>query len=226
MKKTDKNLYLLMMILSAVIVTANVLASKVVSLNILLNGSPISVPAAVIAYPITFLITDIIGELWGKKEAQTAVNWGFIAQLFSTVLIAIARILPTTDEAQQIAFDMVLGQAWVFAIASLISYAVSQTWDVQVFHAIRDSYIAKHGSTKGGKWLWNNGSTMTSQILDTVIFIGIAFGIGMGWLFDPSMRPALWNMMLGQYFVKLAFAICDTPFFYFFTRERKVRAAK
>ena len=65
---------------------------------------------------------------------------------------------------------------------SLSAYLVSQSWDVAVFHAIRDRYIAKHGSTKGGRWLWNNGSTITSQIWDTVIYAVISFGFGLGWV--------------------------------------------
>ena len=78
------------------------------------------------------------------------------------------------------AYQTLLGQNWIFVIGSLSAYLVSQSWDVAVFHAIRDRYIAKHGSTKGGRWLWNNGSTITSQIWDTVIYAVISFGFGTG----------------------------------------------
>ena len=62
---------------------------------------------------------------------------------------------------------------------------------------------------------------MTSQIIDTVVFIGIAFGIGFGWLFDAAMLPQLGAMMVGQYLCKFALAALDTPIFYFLTRSHK-----
>jgi hypothetical protein len=69
--------------------------------------------------------------------------------------------------------------------------------------------------------MWNNASTFTSQIIDTVLFVGISFGIGFGWFFDPSMHSTLAAMMVGQYVFKAILAILDTPFFYFFTRRAK-----
>ena len=99
------------------------------------------------------------------------------------------------------------------------TYLVSQSWDVAVFHAIRDRYIAKHGSTKGGRWLWNNGSTITSQIWDTVIYAVISFGFGLGWVHTHEGRMQLIGIIIGQYLLKACLALLDTPFFYFFTRN-------
>ena len=62
---------------------------------------------------------------------------------------------------------------------------------------------------------------MTSQIIDTVLFIGISFGIGFGWFFNPEMHSTLFAMMIGQYVLKFILAALDTPFFYLLTRERK-----
>ena len=112
-----------------------------------------------------------------------------------------------------------LGQNWIFVIGSLSAYLVSQSWDVAVFHAIRDRYIAKHGSTKGGRWLWNNGSTITSQIWDTVIYAVISFGFGLGWVHTHEGRMQLIGIIIGQYLLKACLALLDTPFFYFFTRN-------
>lgn len=86
-------------------------------------------------------------------------------------------------------------------------------------HAIRDRYIAKHGSTKGGRWLWNNGSTITSQIWDTVIYAVISFGFGLGWVHTHEGRMQLIGIIIGQYLLKACLALLDTPFFYFFTRN-------
>ncbi len=90
---------------------------------------------------------------------------------------------------------------------------------INVFHAIRDRYIAKHGSTKGGRWLWNNGSTITSQIWDTVIYAVISFGFGLGWVHTHEGRMQLIGIIIGQYLLKACLALLDTPFFYFFTRN-------
>ena len=218
MKKTDKNLYLLYMILATGLVTANCIASKVFVMPLNLFGNAVTLTAGAICYPLTFLITDIIGELWGRKQANIAVRWGFVCQLISTAVIVAARYLPATDAVMQTSYVNLLGQNWVFVLASLTAYTVSQHWDVWVFHSIRDHYIKKHGSTKGGKWIWNNASTCTSQMLDSVIYVVIAFGFGFGWLFDPSMHSIMFNMIIGQILVKVVIALLDTPIFYLCTR--------
>jgi hypothetical protein len=177
-------------------------------------------PGAALCYAITFLATDVIGEIWGKKEANETVLFGFIGQLLATLLIIFTQYLPAADSSVQEAYETMLGQNYIFVIGSLVAYWASQTWDVLVFHKIRDKYMKNHGSRKGGRWIWNNGSTMTSQIIDTVLFIGISFGIGFGWLFKPEMWATLAAMMVGQYALKFVLAALDTPIFYFLTRER------
>ena len=218
MKKTDKNLYLLYMIMATGLVTANCIASKVFIMPFSLFGSAVTLTTGAICYPLTFLATDIIGELWGREKANIAVRWGFVVQLISTAIIVIARYLPATEIAIQDSYVNLLGQNWVFVLASLIAYTISQHWDVWVFHSIRDLYIKKHGSTKGGKWIWNNVGTCTSQMLDSVIYVAIAFGFGFGWLFDSSMHSIMINMIIGQILVKVIIALLDTPIFYLCTR--------
>ncbi|MBQ0112155.1 MAG: queuosine precursor transporter [Bacteroidales bacterium] len=221
MKKTDRNLYILYMIFGTMLITANCVASKIFTTGINLFGAPITLTSGALAYPFTFLMTDIIGEIWGKEKANIAVKGGFICQLLSTALIIICRYFPATDAAMQESYVTLLGQNWVFVIASLVAYVVSQSIDVKVFHTIREAYIKKHGSTKGGKWIWNNGSTMTSQLVDSIIYATIAFGLGFGWLFQPGMRIVLFNMILGQWLFKIVIAAFDTPLFYFFTRHNE-----
>lgn len=219
MKKTDKNLYILYMVFAVMLITANCVASKIFTTGINLFGAPVTLTSGALAYPFTFLCTDIIGEIWGKEKANIAVKGGFICQLFSTALIILVRYFPATDVVVQESYVTLLGQNWVFVVASLVAYVCSQTIDVKLFHAIRDKYIKKHGSTKGGKWIWNNGSTMTSQLVDSVVYVLIAFGFGFGWLFQDGMRLVLFNMILGQWLFKVALAALDTPLFYLFTRR-------
>lgn len=219
MKKTQSNLILLCMIFAVSLVISNVVTAKTIETGIpLINGMTISIPGAALCYAITFLMTDVIGEIWGKKEANKAVLFGFICQTIATLLIIFTQILPATSQDMQHAYDMLLGQNIIFVIGSLVAYFISQSWDVYIFHKIRDKYIAKHGDTKGGRWIWNNASTMTSQILDTVIFIGISFGLGFGWIWSNPI--GLLNMFIGQYLVKFILAALDTPIFYLLTNKR------
>lgn len=223
MRKTESNLLLLNMLFAMALVTSNVLASKVIPLGFTVFGTEVTITGGIVCYAVTFLLTDIIGELWGEKEADRSVRFGFVTIVASSLLILLTRYLPNVSPDAQDAFMTVLGSNWVFTVASLCAYVCSQNWDVWIFHRIRNAYLRNHTSVNRGKWLWNNGGTMTSQCIDTFIFVGVAFGFGQGWLFQPDTRRVMFAMMLGQYFVKLLIAACDTPFFYLFTCGRPVK---
>jgi hypothetical protein len=183
------------------LVVSNIIAAKVIVIWKLV------VPAAIIIYPFTFLITDIIGELYGKEEGNRTVWYGFLASIFAMVIIYAGMILPEAPfmEKQQSAYEILLGPNRRIVAASLLAYLCSQKHDVWAFHLWKKL-------TKGRyRWLRNNLSTMTSQLVDTVIFIGLAF-----W----GTVPHLGKMILGQYLVKVLIALLDTPLFYAFTTER------
>lgn len=219
MKKTNANLTVLITLFVISIVIANVVGARTITTGICLGNIELSLSGGAITYAVTFLCTDIIGEIWGKGTAKGAVKYGFIGQLFATLCIIITGWFPATDAVMDGAYNALLGQNWIFVTGSLCAYYVSQTWDVVVFHKIRDWYIKRYGSTKGGRWIWNNGSTMTSQIWDTVIYATISFGFGLGWIWSPVGRTKLIGIMIGQYLLKACLALLDTPFFYFFTRR-------
>lgn len=219
MKKNNLNLTILISVFVVCLIIANVVTAKTVQTGIPLFGSTIIIPGAVLCYALTFLMTDVIGEIWGRAEAQRAVLIGMGCQILATLLILLTNFLPATDPAMQAAYEMLLGQNWVFVLGSLTAYLCSQSWDVFIFHRIRNKFIKKHGDNRH-RWIWNNASTMTSQIIDTVIFIFIAFGLGFGWAFDPAMHGQLFAMMVGQYLVKFLIAAADTPIFYLLTRKR------
>ena len=222
MKKTTSNLVLLIIIFVISLIIANVVTAKLVVTGVSLFGVPVLLPGAVFCYAITFLMTDVIGEIWGGAQANAVVKFGMIGQILASILILFTSFLPAADPEMQNAYMTLLGQNWVFVVGSLSAYFISQSWDVWFFHLIRNKYIKKHGNTKH-RWIWNNLSTMTSQIIDTVIFIGIAFGIGMGWLFNPEMWPTLGAMIIGQYIFKFGLALLDTPVFYLLTRTNKTK---
>ena len=108
-------------------------------------------------------------------------------------------------EKQQSAYEALLGPNRRIVLASLLAYLCSQKHDVWAFHFWKALTGGRH------KWLRNNLSTMTSQLIDTVIFVGIAF-----W----GVVPNLGEMILAQYVLKLLIALVDTPLFYVFTAER------
>lgn len=218
MEKTQRNLMLCGMVFAIALVVSNMVAAKTIATGFTLFGTAVVVPSAVICYFITFLMTDVVGEIWGRKEARLIVKWGFVCQVIACVLIAIAQVLPAANPEMQGSYEMLLGQNVVFVVASLLAYLTSQSWDVFVFHKIRGFFLSR-GKSSAWRWVWNNASTMSSQAIDTVIYITVAFGIGMGWAFDTAMLPTLLAMMVGQYVCKFILAALDTPVFYFLTHK-------
>ncbi|MRG86867.1 queuosine precursor transporter [Salinibacillus xinjiangensis] len=159
-------------------------------------------PAAVVVYVITYLITDVIGEVYGKEAARKTVQAGFFTQLIALIFIFIAIQLPAAPLfGSQNEFEMILSGSFRVILASLLSYLVSQNFDVAIFHRLKE----KHGVQK--LWLRNNVSTMTSQLIDTCIFITIAFA-------GTVPTSALLGMIMTQYLFKLIIAIIDTPIAY------------
>lgn len=220
MKKTNNNLTILIVLFVASLLTSNIISSNgMILTTIYLGNIQLLAPAAVLAYALTFLATDVIGQIWGKKEANFAVILGLIAQILCTALIFFTPIIFKPWFVGGETYDALNGLGW-FTLGSLIAYCCSQTWDVYIFHRIKEKAKDRFGEDKYNKqrWLWNNGSTMTSQIIDTVIFIGIGFGVGLG------MRGnELVGIMIGQYCVKFILALLDTPIFYLLTRDSAER---
>jgi len=178
------------------LVTANVLATK------LFAFSGFTIPAGVIAYPITFLMTDVIGEIWGKKVVTRVVWAGFFCSILAMSLGFLAVLLPAAPfyERQEF-FTELFGRVGRITGASLIAYLISQLNDVWVFHKLKDLTHGKH------LWLRNNVGTITSQFFDTVIFIVIAF-------YGIMPTSVLLSMILSQWGIKILIALVDTPFCY------------
>lgn len=199
MKKNEQNLQILIGVFVVSLIVANIVSAKIVSFWGLV------IPAAIVAYPLTFLITDVIGEIWGKEMANRTVKIGFICQLISLVLIGLSILLPIAPFADnQAEFVGIMKSSFRVVAASLVAYLVSQSWDVWLFHKLKEKCNGKH------KWLRNNASTLTSQMMDTAIFITIAF-----W----DVVPNIWVMILSQYLIKAVYALLDTIPFYLLTKN-------
>ncbi|MFW6434783.1 MAG: queuosine precursor transporter, partial [Halovenus sp.] len=162
------------------LITAQVTASKVIAIDIPvslpLTGDLITVPAAAFAYALTFFASDCYAELYGKRATQYLVNVAFVMNfvLLGLVWLAIAAPIFEFSPVAQEPFAATLGASTGIVVGSLLAYIVSQNWDVFVFHRIREA-------TDGDSlWLRNIASTATSQLIDTVIFIMIAFFLFQG----------------------------------------------
>ncbi|RHW40315.1 VUT family protein [Neobacillus notoginsengisoli] len=193
------------------LILANIVAVKLFSI-----GSFVILPAAVIIYIFTYPIIDVIVEVYGKKHAQRTVRAGLITQVFALVFISAAIALPSAPVfSGQQSFETILGGSFRVIIASLISYFVSVNLDVLVFNNLK----RRHGQKK--LWLRNNASTMLSQLVDTAIFIGIAF-------YGIVPTPVLGIMIVTQYTFKFFAAIATTPLVYLMVhliRKREVEGA-
>jgi uncharacterized integral membrane protein (TIGR00697 family) len=198
------------------LVTAQLTAAKLLAIPtpgpLPVVGSSILVPGAAVAYALTFFASDCYAELYGKGAARVVVNVGFamnfvlLALVWSTILAPAAGGSPV-DAA---AFRRVLGAGTNVVAGSLIAYLVSQNLDVALFHRLREATGGDH------LWLRNVASTATSQAVDTVIFVGVAFAaaptlLGIG---GALPRTLLVQLVVGQYLLKLAIALLDTPFVY------------
>lgn len=189
------------MFVSALILS-NILSYKIITIGWL------SVPGGVVCYAVTFLMGDIIGEKYGKRASRDVMLYGLVCQIICSALIGLTLVLPSANKE----FNSLLSFSIYSAIASLVSYIVAQTVDILIFHKIREKLSANSKL----KFVWNNISTITAQILDTLIFVFIAFG-----LFGGLGIKILLNMILSQILVKTILALLDTPLFYLFTRNKK-----
>ncbi|PSQ01276.1 integral membrane-like protein [Halobacteriales archaeon QS_4_69_31] len=194
------------------LVAAQVTAAKLLQfglpVDLPLVGGALVLPGAALAYALTFFASDCYAELYGRRAATVLVNVGFVMNL---VLLALvwstieAPALPASAPGQVdlAAFRSVLGASTSIVAGSLAAYVVSQNWDVFVFHRIREA--------TGGDYLWlrNLGSTATSQLIDTAVFVGVGFVL----LGSTTVETAL-ALVVGQYLFKLGVAVLDTPFVY------------
>ncbi len=197
------------------LITAQLIAVKLLAIplpaSLPVVGASVLVPAGVLAYAVTFFASDCYAELYGRRPAQIMVNVGFGMNFVLLALVWLAIAAPGSPAGvDPAAFETVLGPSTNIVLGSLAAYVVSQNWDVIAFHAIGDY-------TDGERlWLRNLGSTGTSQLIDTTIFVVIAFfavpaALGTGEALPGSV---LLQLIVGQYVLKLVIALLDTPFVY------------
>ncbi|TYL36890.1 integral membrane-like protein [Natronococcus pandeyae] len=199
----------------AALVTAQLTASKVLAfdlpVSIPITGAELVLPGAALAYALTFLASDCYTELYGRRAAQIVVNVAFVLNFVVLALVWSTIAAPAAEASvDPDAFETALGASTNVVLGSLLAYLVSQNWDVWIFHRIRD------WTGRERLWLRNIVSTGTSQVIDTVIFVSVAFAIAPAILGVGVTLPleALLALIVGQYLLKLAIAVLDTPVVY------------
>lgn len=170
----------------------------------------------ILVYPFTFLVTDLVSEVYGKKRADFMVLIGFLMSMVMLGIVQLALAVDPhpywvpgeaaffgTEVEYQHAFRSVFALNGILLFGSMSAYAAAQLTDNWLYHFWKDLTKGKH------LWLRNNGSTWVSQIVDTAIVNSILFYIGFKMEFLVGVR-----IMVTIYLYKLVIAAIDTPFIY------------
>jgi uncharacterized integral membrane protein (TIGR00697 family) len=191
--------------------------TRFIDLSFRLPGTDLMVPmplaVGVLPYPITFLCTDFISELFGRHRANQVVWMGLALNLWVMFILWLGGALPGFEPPDQpksgVFFDL-RRLAFSAVTASMLAYLAAQFIDVELFHFWKNVTDGRH------LWLRNNGSTLVSQLVDTISVILITHFLAKGIPLDAS-RP-LWPQLLtfigAGYTFKMLIALLDTVPFY------------
>lgn len=200
------------MVLTSIFIASLILTNTIAGKYFTFLDLPLS--SSTLVYPFTFVITDIVSEIYGLERAKLLVKIGFIVSIVVTIFIWLTNQLPI-DPSSPIdgeAFNQIFGLFPGIVLGSMIGYLTAQFVDVQIFEYLRIICKSKH------LWIRNNLSTLTSQLLDTIIVVTIAWVIWPMLDGNSSTYPIGWDLwgkiVLGQYLFKGMLAFLDTPVVY------------
>lgn len=162
------------------------------------------ISVGLLPYPITFLITDILSEIYGKRKANEVVIAGIFASFFSLLIIYVSKEAPATTWSQvnDATFIEVFGAAPLAVFASMLAYLFAQFIDIRVYHFWKTLTQGKH------LWLRNNFSTFSSQFIDTMTVLLLLCS------FDIIEWGKFWGLLLSGVLFKMIIAALDTPLLY------------
>ena len=201
MKLKDQLYIVLVGIFIASLITCNLIANKFVTVD--LGFKVFIVSAGILPYPLTFLVTDLISEIYGQKRANLVVFSGFIASMFVLLFLWLGgqfNAIPSSIVGDE-TYNSVFQNAWRIIAASMIAYLFAQFVDVRIFHFWKKLTNGKH------LWLRNNGSTVASQLIDTTLVVCILF-LGV-WNGDQ-----IFQAIIDGWLFKMLMAVIDTPIIY------------
>ncbi|MEO0573193.1 MAG: queuosine precursor transporter [Bacteroidota bacterium] len=170
-------------------------------------GAPLfEISVGILPYPITFLITDLISEIFGKKKANQVVTAGIFASVFSMGIIFVANEVPAIPSSPigDTTFKEVFGLSPLGVLASMLAYLFAQYIDISIYHFWKR--ITK------GRYLWlrNNFSTFTSQFADTFTVVGLLC------IFGVLPWSMFYGLVISGFLFKVFIALLDTPLLYLF----------
>jgi uncharacterized integral membrane protein (TIGR00697 family) len=201
MKFKEQFYVILSAIFIASLITCNLIANKFVTVD--LGFKVFIISAGILPYPLTFLVTDLISELYGQKKANLVVFSGFIASIFVLFFLWLGGQFSSIPSSVvgDATYDVVFQNAWRIIAASMVAYLFAQFIDVKIFHFWKKLTNGKH------LWLRNNGSTIVSQLVDTALVVSILF-VG---VWDSSQ---IINAIIDGWLFKMLMAFIDTPIIY------------
>ena len=185
----------------AALVTCNLIANKFVSVD--LGFKTFRVSAGALPYPITFLVTDLLSELYGRRRANQVVFSGFFASLFVLGTLWLGAQFPAIPESpvDDAIYLAAFKNAWRVIAASMTAYLVAQFVDIRLFHFWKNLTRGRH------LWLRNNASTVTSQLLDSALVVAVLFAGVM-----PTAE--MFELVFDLWLFKAICAFLDTPVIY------------
>ena len=201
-KKHADALYLLLAgLFIAALVTCNLIANKFISVD--LGFKTFIISAGVLPYPITFLITDILSEIYGRKKTSAVVYTGLVASVFVLFILFLGHQFHAIEGSpvNDLTYETAFANSWRIVASSMIAYIFAQLIDVRVYHFWKKKTNGKH------LWLRNNGSTIFSQLIDTSLVVLVLF-IGV------KTSDEIFAFILDGWLFKALAALLDTPIFY------------
>ena len=162
------------------------------------------ISVGILPYPITFLITDLISEIYGKKRANDIVITGIFASLFSVGIILVADCVPAISDSpvDNTTFKNVFSKTIIAVGASMFAYLFAQFVDIRIYHFWKNRTKGKH------LWLRNNFSTWLSQFVDTFSIISLLC------YFEVLPWSSFKGLLISGFLFKVLVAAFDTPFLY------------
>ncbi|MDD3042651.1 MAG: queuosine precursor transporter [Methanosarcinaceae archaeon] len=199
MKNIDYKTHLLLTVFVSSLLLGNLLGSKVISIFGIVTS------VGVFSYPITFLITDVVEEVRGKKFSKIFVHSGFLALCLAAVFVFASTHFPPAAFYQgNEAYKNIFSNSLRIIIASVVAFLIAQYHDLWAFNFWKQKTGGKH------LWLRNNLSTIVSQLIDSFVFMFIAF-----YHQSPEFTAyRIFLMILPYWALKIGFALLDTPFVY------------
>ena len=204
--------YKIYMILATLFITALVVSNLIFQkffywypFHLELFGTKLfEISVGILPYPITFLLTDLISEIYGKKNANQVVLIGLFASVFSLGIVFLANVVPATSwsPVSDDLFSTVFGNTATAVFASMLAYLFAQFIDIQIYHFWKRLTQGKH------LWIRNNFSTFSSQLVDTLTILLLLC------YFNVIAWENFWGLLLSGFLFKVLVAIFDTPFLY------------